>query len=258
MADLLYVRLIGYFNGDDSTGHGVADLAEAIVTLDPRFRRAYDHAANAMTLAKSGVDQGVLLRAVALLEAGRREFPEDYRFPFLAGQIYTQDLKTDDPALRRTWDEKGALLIERATRMPGAPAGAASWAAIMRSKLGQHERAVTNLREMLLTTNDDSARKKLIAALARIEERDANSVDADIQAHAEKFTKRWDAQRPPGPPTRFGPPGPTCCAVEPDAVETITPSRKYLTPVGTSMPSSSSIIRNGAPAAMTASLSAVA
>lgn len=203
MADLMYVRLIGYFNGDDSTGDGVADLAESIVALDPRFQRAYDHAANAMTLAKSGVDQAVNLRAIALLEAGYKQFPDDWRLPFVAGQIYTQDLKTDDPAQKRAWDEKGALLLDAATRKPGAPQGAAAWVAIMRSKLGQHERAVTSLREMLLVTNDTTAREKLLKALAKIESRDANSVDAEIRAERAKFDDRWRAERRTLPATMY-------------------------------------------------------
>jgi len=203
MADLMYVRLIGYFNGDDSTGDGVADLAESIVALDPRFQRAYDHAANAMTLAKSGVDQGVNLRAIALLEAGYKQFPDDWRLPFVAGQIYTQDLKTDDPKQKRAWDEKGALLLDAATRKPGAPLGAAAWVAIMRSKLGEHERAVTSLREMLLVTNDKAAREKLLKALATIESRDANSVDAEIRAEREKFDGRWRAERRTLPATMY-------------------------------------------------------
>jgi len=102
-ADLLWIRLTGYFGGRQSTANGVASLAEAVVALDPKFRRVYDYSANAMTIAHEGVDQTTYLRAIALLERGIVEFPDDWKIPFLAGQIYTQDLQTTDPAQRRAW-----------------------------------------------------------------------------------------------------------------------------------------------------------
>jgi len=202
-ADLLYVRMIGYFNGDDSTGHGVADLAEAIVALDPRFHRVYDHGSNAMTLAKLGVTQSVYLRAIALLEHGMREFPDDWRLPYVAGQIYTQDLETDNPVLERAWDEKGVLLIESAIRKPGAPARLATWTAMMRTKLGEHERAVAGLREMLLVTTDAEARKRLIDALSDLEKKDPPNLPSEVFVERYKLERRWKAERPLIPPTMY-------------------------------------------------------
>lgn len=202
-ADLFYVRMIGHFIGEDSSGHGVADLAEAIVTLDPRFYRAYDHGANAMTLAKHGVDQAVYLRAIRVLEAGMTQFPQDWRMPYLAGQMYTQDLTTEDEAQKRAWDERGTLLVESAIRKPGAPSSAARWAATMRSKLGQRERAIAGLREMLLITQDDAARERLIKSLAEVAERDTDALAAEIYEERAKFEKQWRAERRTVPATMY-------------------------------------------------------
>ncbi len=196
LADLLYVRLIGYFNSETSLADGVADLAEGVAALDPRFKRVYELGANAMTLAKLDVTRQTFLRAVALLERGMSEFPDSCCLPYLAGQIYTQDLKSDDATQQREWNERGVLLIESAIRKPGAPASAAAWAAVMRTKLGQHERAVANLREMLLVTNDAKARDRLIAALADLEKKDAASVASEIYAERKKFERQWRAERP--------------------------------------------------------------
>lgn len=195
-ADLLYVRMIGYFIGEDSTGHGVADLADAIVTLDPALHGVYDHAANAMTLAKHGVDQSVIMRAVRLVERGTKQFPGDWKLLYLAGQMYTQDLRTDDPAQRRAWDERGTLLVESAIRKPGAPSGAATWAAMMRTRLGQHQRAAAGLRELLLVTDDHKTRERLLAALAQLEERDAEQIAAEVLLQRHAFERRWKAERP--------------------------------------------------------------
>jgi len=139
-ADLLWIRLTGYFGGPDSTSNGVASLVEAIVALDPTYHRPYEYGARAITIALSGVDQTSYLRALKVLERGIAEFPADWKLPYLAGQIYTQDLVTDDPKLRREWDERGTLLTESAIRKPGAPQQAATWVAFMRTKLGQRDR----------------------------------------------------------------------------------------------------------------------
>jgi hypothetical protein len=208
-ADVLYVRMLGYFMGDDSVGHDVANLAEAVTTLDPHFHRAYDTGANAMMLAKHGVDRNVFLRATALLERGMRAFPDDWRLPYLAGQIYTQDLKTENPVQQRAWDEKGTLLIESAIRKPGAPMRIATWAATMRTKLGQHERARAGLRELLLVTSPGPTRERLTAALAELEHKDASAVAAEVFAERSKFEKQWKHERPSVSATFFtliGPP----------------------------------------------------
>lgn len=202
-ADVLFVRLLGYFSDENSSGPAVASLAEAVVALDPKFHRVYELGANAMTIARRDVDQSVYLRAIALLDKGMREFPRDWRLPYFAGQIYTQDLQTTAPEQRREWDERGTLLIESAIRKPGAPPTAANWAAMMRTKLGQHERAVENLKEMILLTNDTKARERMIAELATLEERDSAALAAELETARLKFVKAWRAERRSVPATFY-------------------------------------------------------
>ena len=195
-ADLLWIRFRGYFGGTDSTADALAALADAIVALDPRFKQVYTHAPMAMTLADHGVSQATYHRALAVLERGMAEFPDDWKLPNLAGQIYTQDLVTTDPAQRRAWDEKGTLLVESAIRKPGAPAGTATWVAMMRTKLGQHERAVSGLREMLLVTTDKDVRKRLLDKLAKLEDENADEIAAEIYEARHKFDAAWERDRP--------------------------------------------------------------
>lgn len=195
-SDLLFVRLRGYFGGDQSTPTGIAELCEAIVALDPRFHRTYEYCAHAMTVSWKQMDNDIYLRALALLDRGMREFPADWRLPYLAGQIYTQDLVTDDPAQRRDWDERGTLLIESAIRKPGAPASAAAYAAIMRTKFGQHQRAVEGLREVLLLTTDAKARQALIERLAELEQRDAEEIAGELYEARRVLNAAWQRDRP--------------------------------------------------------------
>jgi hypothetical protein len=202
-ADLLVVRLTGYYGGQDSTAAGVSALVEAIVALDPSLYRTYEYGARAMSMAAHDVDQSTYLRAAAILERGMAKFPEDWKLPYLAGQIYTQDLVTKDPHQRRAWDEKGTLLVESAIRKPGAPAQSAEWAAVMRTKLGQHERAAEGLREMLLVTGDLKARKQLIDRLAKLENVDADELAAEMAEARHKFSDAWLRDRPELPPSMY-------------------------------------------------------
>ena len=205
-ADLMLVRLRGYFGGADKTPDDVASLCEAIIALDPRFHRTYEYCGGAISffsLTQQSPNRSVLLRAIKLLERGAREFPRDWRIPNLAGQIYTQDLTTTDPQQRRAWDEKGLLLIESAIRKPGAPAELQDWAAVMRTKYGQQQRAIRDLREILLVTTDIKARKLLIERLAKIQDRDADAIATEIFVARQLFDREWRRKRPLIPATWY-------------------------------------------------------
>lgn len=195
MADVLYVRLrlyLGTYYG--TTSEGIIGLGQAITTLDPRFHRAYEISANGTTMAERGVEQRSLHRALDVLDAGMKEFPDDWELPYLAGQIYIQDLKTDDKAERRAWDEKGTLLVESSLRKPGASLKAAEWAAFLRTKLGQQQRAIDSLRELILLT-DGEARQHLIEQLEKLTKGDESLVSEVVEMR-KKFEKQYRAERP--------------------------------------------------------------
>lgn len=202
-ADLLFVRMVGYFAAYDSAPADTAALAEAIVALDPRFRRAYELGATAMTDARRPPDRALQLRALALLERGMREFPTYWRFPNLAGQIYLVELQTEDPAQRRRWDEKGALLLESASRKPGAPADAALHAAILQSRIGERQRAIDSLREILLLTTDQRARKAILDKLAELTDDSSEELAAEIFEQRKRFEHEWRANRPAVPASMY-------------------------------------------------------
>lgn len=207
-ADLLFIRMVGYYGSTDNEATGIADLAAAIAVLDPTLRRTYDFGAVAMTSAKRGVTNEVRLRAIDLLAAGALVFPDNWRMPKLAGEIYLSDLVTDDPVQKRKWKEAGIQLLETATRKPNAPAEMSMIAATLRSKLGQRQRAIDSLREMLLITNDQAARQRLIEQLAKISEADADQIAAEMLEARAQFDKAWATERPavtPGIYIQIGP-----------------------------------------------------
>jgi hypothetical protein len=197
-ADLLFVRLKTYVGGPDSQAPGIASLVEAIVALDPSFRRIYEWGGIAMS--RIGVtEQQMLFRAIAVLEAGARRYPDDWKLPNIAGQIYISDLVTDDPVQRREWDERGQLLVETASRKPGAPANLAVTASHLQSRLGRHEQARKNLEEIFRITDDEAGRKRIleqIAKLDRLSESEAAEVAAELVLSRQQFDARWQRDRP--------------------------------------------------------------
>lgn len=210
LADLMFVRATGYFGGEGASAEGIASLAEAIAAVDPYFKRIYRWGAAAtMVVAPPTGQQPYARRAVALLEQGLRLFPDDYHMAIEAGEMYLFDLQSNDPAQRRAWDEHGSRLLERAIRMPGAPTGRATYIAEIRSRLGQHQRAVDGLKEILLTTTDKAAQERILEKLARLENDNAQEIAAEIQAQRLRFERAWKRDRPTVPPTWYvllGPP----------------------------------------------------
>ncbi len=194
-ADLLFVREVGYFGSPDNEAHAIASLAEAIAALDPQFQRPYEVSGIAITVAKRGVDNAARLRAIAVLEQAGREFPTSYKYPKLAAEIYLVDLKTDDPAQRRAWDEAGTRLYEAALRKPGASAVNAVSVAELRSRLGQQQRAIAGLEELLLVTTDDKSRERIIAKIAELSHSDADEIAAELLEARHRFESRWHAER---------------------------------------------------------------
>jgi len=196
LADILWIRTLGYFGGGHDTADGVAALVEAVQAADPHFQRVYTDGVRAMMSAHNGVEQRHRLRAAELAERGVTYFPKDYDIADLAGEIYSTRLKSDDPVQQRAWREKGAMLIEKALRMPGAPADDAAFVAYLRTTLGQHDRAVRELREMVLITNDAAAKHEMIEKLAQLEKRDANALEIALDDAKREFIADWQREHP--------------------------------------------------------------
>jgi hypothetical protein len=202
-ADLLWIRALGYFGGDDDTADGVRALIEAIVALDPQFRRAYTWGALAVNNAAGGDRNEAGLWAVDLLERGMAVFPDSWEMPITAGQILVVDLQSDDKAQVAAWRDRGAQMLERGVRIPGAPEGVATLAATVRTELGQHARAVRELKEMILLAKDERAREKLIGKLAKLEASSADRLRAELLAEHRRFQSQWLAERPELPATMY-------------------------------------------------------
>jgi len=203
LADLLWVRLTGYFGGDENTGEGVAGLVEAIVTLDPDFQRVYDWGALATTAAHHDVDTRSYLRAVAVLDKAAKRYPDDWRYPGLAAEIYTQDLVTIDPTNKASYEEAGALRADTACHHNGAPKSFCELMIFEHTQQGKVRIAVEEIKSELLATTDEKVVRRLTEKLKELEPLDTAAAQTQLLAQGHAFTTQWQRERPDLPPLMF-------------------------------------------------------
>jgi tetratricopeptide (TPR) repeat protein len=202
-ADLAWARTLVYY-GDGMQRRTelrhVERLTELVNTLDPHFRRPYWWAAYAVTYRQKNVTDEELRSSVKVLERAVEVFPNDWEMHWLLGTRYFLDIKSDDPREQEKIREKGAAYIERAMRLPNAPTNLPILAASMRTKLGQRERALRALEEMILTQTDDAARKELEERYAALASEDAREAMSEA---ATEFQARWKQHLPFAPPSLY-------------------------------------------------------
>ncbi len=190
MADLLWCRLLVYY-GSNWGGEGdlsqVEQLLDNIIALDPRFKAVYEWGAFAVAYRHGTATQEEFHSSLRYLDRAMKEYPDDYRYFWLAGVRYYFDLWSKDPTVVRHYRERGAELIEAAMTKPNAPPSLAEDAASMRTKLGQFNRALDNLREMIATTSDERVRARM---LKRVRLTDPDLADELANANA-RLLGRW-------------------------------------------------------------------
>lgn len=209
MADLLWIRAIGYVGGDDDRAAGTRALVEAIVALDPRFERVYPFTGAALSAMGTDPSQEDLLASIRILERGMVEFPDNCKIPLMAGQVYTVELESTDEEQVKKWQLQGARMLERAVRVRGCPKDVATFAAHLRTKLGQRDKAVRDLRELIVYTDDPKQRQALIDKLAELDEKDAAAIAYELETEKKRFETEWRETRPEVPRTMYvllGPP----------------------------------------------------
>ena len=196
-ADLAWSRLLVYYGsglGKQSGLRDVEPLLELVNALDPFFRRPYRWGAYATTYRTGPANQEEFRASIRVLERGVRAFPDDWELFWVLGLRHAYDLQSEDPAERRRWREQGADYMEKAMHMPEAPPDLPLDAASMRTRLGQTDRALRELGEMILSATDDATRAKLAERYQAI----AGSQPAGNQLRraGQELFARWQADLP--------------------------------------------------------------
>ncbi|MCB9615399.1 MAG: hypothetical protein H6722_23440 [Sandaracinus sp.] len=169
-ADLLWMQSLVYV-GDEYVHHGdvenVYRYADAVVTLDPDFRRAYSWAAT-MGLYRPvapTIDEG--LEAVAFLQRAVARFPEDGELVWELAAAYSYELPslTDDAEEKRRFRGIGADHMVTAARMGAGPPWLALSNASRLESLGRIDQAVHHLEEMYAVVGDETTRQEIATRL---------------------------------------------------------------------------------------------
>ncbi len=194
-ADLAWVRALVYYGsswGQDGDLSQVDDLADLIIELDPRFEPVYLWAPYAVLYQTGVATQEEFRASVGYLERAMVEFPDSYQHFWTAGTRYYLDLQSDDAHVTRYFRERGAELIEEAMQKPNAPTELVTLAAAMRSKLGQQQRALDNLRRMIAMTDNAGARRRLVERLRQ----EAPDLADELAAERKALEERWQRDMP--------------------------------------------------------------
>lgn len=205
-ADVTWSRMLVYYGAGFLGENDFRYLSKFIfnvVSLDPTFKKAYEWAAYSITITADhqvSTAEDDIKASIEILKLGMLQFPDEYEFFWLAGIRYFLDLKSDDPETQRQYQEAGADLIEQAMHKPNAPKTLALTAAGLRSKLGQQEQALANLKQMVLTTDDPAARDKMLSAFQGI---GSKKLMTELRSAAQQFDELRSRDTPSVPPDMF-------------------------------------------------------
>lgn len=179
LADLIWMRALIYFG--DELQHGgnvenVFEYAEAIAALDPHFAAVYRWVGTAGVYRPVEVRPEHVERAVAFMERGAREFPEDGELAWDIGATLVFELVPllEDPEAQDDARVRGTPWLMRAARLGAAPEWAALSNASLLSRIGRSDQAARHLEEMYLTVSDPRTRERIAARIRQLR-RDAQT-----------------------------------------------------------------------------------
>lgn len=164
--------------------------------------------ATAMQSFTMPISQDDYHQVLRVLADAMRRFPDNYRLPQRAGEIYALRLTSDDPAELRRYKQEGARLLSKAIHMPNAPKRLGTLVAHLRSELGQRDLAIRDLRELILYTSDGATRRVLVDKLAKLTSGRSETIDCGSRVEARRFDEAWHRDRPEFRPSDYAVIGP--------------------------------------------------
>lgn len=150
VADLLWIKAIGYFGGHYLTDHSykwLYHILDLVTTLDPLFRYPYEFGGIILALEGGNPEQSTLL-----LEKGIKHHPEYWRLYFYLGFnhfYYHRDF------------QNASLYIKKAAQLPGHPPYLPKLAASLLTTSGQKNTALSFLRQLYDNTEDEWLKQQI-------------------------------------------------------------------------------------------------
>jgi tetratricopeptide (TPR) repeat protein len=178
MADIYWTRAVQYFGGHHSQGIEefklLDPLLEITTALDPKLTAAYEFGANFLA-PKPPNGAGQPDKAVALVEYGVRNNPDNWRLYYNLGFIYYFDLKDYTRA---------AEAFERGSKTPNAHPFLRILAAQMAQHAGEIQMARMLWQTAYASTKDEQIQKNATTHLRALQ------VDEDV-TELEKIVARY-------------------------------------------------------------------
>lgn len=203
-ADITWARALVYYGSSvigESDFRYLTKFIDNIIALDPKFKRVYDWAGNAVAWKAERATKEEFQVSVAYLERAILEFPDEWKFYETLALRYALDLVPRTEAQRELDMKRAAELLERAARIPEARIELATMAANLRTKVGDRDRALTELQGMILATDNKQAQEKLLKRYRALLD-DPEAAD-ELDAFREAFDRQWKATLPYAPADYF-------------------------------------------------------
>lgn len=177
LADVLWMKAIGYFGGHNLTDRNypwLYHILDQVTDLDPLFRHPYIFGGVVLSVVADSTEE-----SVALLRKGMDYHPDDWRLPFYIGFNYFYYLK--DPV-------RAAEYIQVAASLPARPQYLPYLAASLMTKVGRLEAAITFLETVAANATEDYVRDHIALKIEALRE-------GRIPDGLEKFLSREEGQQ---------------------------------------------------------------
>ena len=177
VADILWLRIIQYTGERVQTEKGwqwFIHTLDIITYLDPQFVYAYQFGGLILSVIASKP-----LESNSFLLKGMEVDREQWIFPFLIGYNYFDYFKDY---------KKAAMYIGIASKLKGSPFFLTQFAARLYATAGDPENGIVFLEQMMKSTDDETAKKRLETRLKElIIERDINVLEKCVKVFKDAY-----------------------------------------------------------------------
>lgn len=234
LSDIVWIRALLYagehFSDKKSSIRWIGQYFEAIRTLDPKHRFAYEWAATLNIYNRNTYTRRDVTESLRILEKGREEFPHDYYFPNAIAMAYIFELnlsRQTDEQLRadhqaycqypssKDWSRDkliretrvcmkrvGARYLMEAAAKPNAPPYIGSQAAgLLRQNQGDPRLICNYLTDILWRSNNPESLSHIRKKLNRY---CAGQRTQEALCQEQHFTQQWKSQASYMPRALFG------------------------------------------------------
>lgn len=198
LAGLIWLKALIYF-GDELVHRGPAanvyNYVDAMLTLDPWFKRVYRWAATSAIYRTGMHSLEDVYRAIAYLERGVRLFPDDGELAWQLGATYAYELPPmlSDPEKKAEARLKAVEHLRVAVRHGSGPPWLVLSAARELQRQGRREQLIQHLEEVYAQVSDPDTKATIESQLASL--RTASYVEA-LRAATREFEAAWHRDYP--------------------------------------------------------------